>query len=354
MVKILGIGDHFIPADVIAKGLSVLDADVCVLDWALPDEAELQRLNSIVESEGAEALQPPDYVFDAARDCDIFVTQFCPVTQRLMDACPRLRCIGVLRAGCENINVAYATRKGILVVNTPGRNANSVADFTIGMMLAEARNIARGHLLMKNGEWVRRYPNSYYIPDMFGKTVGLIGFGEIGRAVARRLSGFDVRILVFDPFVKQLPDGVLACSLPELMRESDFVSVHVRSTKETEHLVNADMIALMKPTAYLVNTARPAVIDENALFEALRDRRIAGAAIDVFNVEPPGRDYPLVRLDNITVTPHMAGGSRDAFYGSPGKIAPDLAALLSGTLPPHTVNPEAASQNSFMKGRLCD
>jgi D-3-phosphoglycerate dehydrogenase len=247
--------------------------------------------------------------------------------------------------------VAHATRKGILVVNTPGRNANSVADFTIGMMLAEARNIARGHLLMKNGKWVRQYPNSFYIPDMYGKTVGLIGFGEIGRAVARRLAGFDVRILVYDPFVKQMPEDIAACSLPELMRESDFVSVHVRSTKETEHLVNAQMIALMKPTAYLVNTARPAVIDENALYEALRDKRIAGAAIDVFNVEPPGRDYPLIRLENITVTPHMAGGSRDAFYGSPGKLATDLAALLSGVLPPHTVNPEAAAHNRFLKGR---
>ncbi len=352
MVKILGIGDHFIPAAIIGQGLSELDADVSVLDWALPDEAELQRLNSIVECEGCEALQPPDYVIDAAKDCDIFVTQFVPVTQRLIDACSRLKCIGVLRAGWENINVAHATKKGVLVVNTPGRNANAVADFTIGMMLAEARNIARGHLLLKNGEWVRQYPNSFYIPDMYGKTVGLIGFGEIGRGVAHRLSGFDVRLLVYDPFVKQLPEGVVACGLHELMCESDFVSVHVRSSKETENLVSADMIALMKPTAYLINTARPAIIDENALYEALRDRRIAGAAIDVFNVEPPGRDYPLVRLENITVTPHMAGGSRDAFYGSPGKLARDLKVLLAGGMPPHAVNKEVAASNGFFGSRM--
>ena len=347
MIKILGIGDHFIPASVIQTGLGGLEADVRVLDWALPDEAELQRLNSIVESEGCEALQPPDYVFEAAKDCDIIVTQFCPMTQSLIDSCPQLKCIGVLRAGCENINVPYATHKNILVVNTPGRNANSVADYTIGMMLAEARNIARGHLAMKNGDWVRQYPNSFYIPDMYGKTVGLIGFGEIGRKVARRLSGFDMRILVFDPYVAELPEGVTACGLPELMRASDFVSVHVRSCRETDNLVSAQMIALMKPTAYLINAARPAIIDENALYEALRDKRIAGAAIDVFNVEPPGRDYPLVRLDNITVTPHMAGGSRDAFYGSPGKLAADLKELLSGTIPTHLVNKQAAAKNGF-------
>jgi D-3-phosphoglycerate dehydrogenase len=347
MLKILGIGDHFIPAAIIRKGLSGLDAEVAALDWALSGEPELQRLNHIVESEGCEAVQPPDYVLDAAKDCDILVTQFCPVTQRLIDACPRLVCIGVLRAGCENVNVAHATEKGVLVVNTPGRNANSVADFTVGLMLAEARNIARGHMALKNGEWVRQYPNSAYIPDMFGKTVGLVGFGEIGRGVARRLSGFDVRILAYDPYVREMPEGVTACALPELMREADFVSVHVRSTKETERLIGAELLALMKPTAYFINTARPAVADENALYEALRGKHIAGAAIDVFNAEPPGRDYPLVRLDNVTVTPHMAGGSTDAFYGSPGRLAADLAAVIGGKLPPHAVNAEAAMRHGW-------
>jgi D-3-phosphoglycerate dehydrogenase len=350
MIKILGIGDPFIPADIIKKGLSGLDAEVSVLDWELPDEAELQRLNHIVESEGCEAVPPPDYVFDAAKDCDIIVTQFCPITQRLIDACPKLKCVGVLRAGCENVNVAHATQKDVLVVNTPGRNANSVADFTIGMMLAEARNIARAHLLMKDGQWVRQYPNSFYIPDMYGKTVGLIGFGEIGRGVARRLSGFDVRILVYDPYVKEMPEGITACTLPELMRESDFVSVHVRSTKETENLVSAEMIALMKPTSYFINSARPAVVDEDALYKALRDKRIAGAAIDVFNVEPPGREYPLVRLDNVTLTPHMAGGSRDAFYGSPGKLAVDLKVLLASEAPPHIMNREVVARNGLLNG----
>jgi D-3-phosphoglycerate dehydrogenase len=347
MLKILGIGDHFIPARIIAQGLSGLSADVAVLNWELSGEPELQRLNHIVESAGCETVPPPDYVVDAAKDCDILVTQFCPVTQRLIDACPRLACIGVLRAGTENVNVEYASRRGVLVVNTPGRNANSVADFTVGLMLAEVRNIARAHLLMKQGHWERQYSNSSYIPDMFGKTVGLIGFGEIGRGVARRLSGFDVRVLVYDPYVKELPEGVTACDLPELMRESDFVSVHARSTPETEHLIGAELLALMKPTAYFINTARPAVVDEDALYEALFHQRFAGAAIDVFNIEPPGLGYPLVRLDNVTMTPHMAGGSTDAFYGSPGRLAADLAALMNGQLPPHAVNAEAAMRHGW-------
>lgn len=351
-IKILGIGDLFIPASCIAEGLSALESDdVCVqtVDWVHKDEAELQSINSIVESLGCEAVIPPDYIFDLARDADIIVTQFCTITRALIDHCKNLKVIGVLRAGCENVNLDYATEKGILVVNTPGRNADAVADYTIGMMLAEARNIAKAHLALKQGEWIRQYPNSASIPDMCGKKVGLIGFGEIGRKVARRLAGFDAEVLCYDPFVSKFPDNVRPCDLPELMRLSDFVSIHVRSTRETENLVSADMIALMKPTAYLINTARPAIVDEDALYAALRDRRIAGAAIDVFNVEPPGKDYPLIQLDNITVTPHMAGGTRDAFYRSPDKLAALMQGLWNGEQPRNLVNPAVYAEK--MKNR---
>lgn len=340
-LKLLGIGDLFIPAEIIAKGFKELEAndiDVRTVDWAMNEEAELQRINSIVESRGCEAVEPPDYVYALAKDADIIATQFCTITRQLIDNCPKLKVIGVLRAGCENVNVEYASKRGIVVLNTPGRNADAVADFTVGMMIAEARNIAKGHAALKNGNWVRQYSNSDSIPDMCGKTVGLIGFGQIGRKVAKRLSGFDMTICCYDPYVTEFPEGVECLSLEEIMSISDFISIHVRSSKKTEKLISIDMIAKMKPTAYLINTSRPSIVDENALIDALKHKRIAGAALDVFSIEPPGINHPLVRLDNVTLTPHMAGGTKDAFYNSPKKMAAELRKLWQkGSLPPTNI-----------------
>jgi D-3-phosphoglycerate dehydrogenase len=329
-VKLVGIGDLFIPRQFIKEGfepLQDLGVDVHVLDWELKDHTELQNVNLLVENGGSEAYDLPDYILDAVKDADIVITQFCPVNSRMIDTCKNLKVIGVLRAGYENVNIEYARRKGILVYNTPGRNSDSVADFTIGMMIAECRNIARGHLGLKEGRWIRNYPNSSHIPDLPGKTVGIIGLGEIGLKVAKRLTGFDMKLLGYDPYAKDVPHDIKLVSLEELMRQSDFVTIHARLTRETGGLINADLIQLMKPTAYLINTSRSALVDEKALYQALKDGRLAGAALDVFDVEPPGKDYPLVRLENVTITPHMAGGSVDAFYNSPKKLSVEIAKL---------------------------
>jgi D-3-phosphoglycerate dehydrogenase len=244
------------------------------------------------------------------------------------------------RAGIENINLKYATEKGILVFNTPGRNSDAVADFTIGIMISECRNIAKGHFGLKNGQWIREYPNSFYIPDLPGKTVGIVGLGEIGQKVAKRLVGFDVKLLGYDPYVKNAPYGIELVTLQKMMAESDFVTIHARMTKETEKMISKELIAKMKPTAYLVNTSRAGLVDEEALYEALKNKQIAGAALDVFNLEPPGQDYPLVVLDNVTITPHMAGGSKDAFLNSPKKLAVEMANLWSKQTSRYLVNKE--------------
>src|SRR5690554_1670429 len=200
-MKLVGIGDLFIPQEYIESGfapLKELGVEISTLDWKLRDFKELQNINLKVEKGGSDAYKPPAYIFQAVEDTDIIITEFCPVTKELIDSCPKLKVIGILRAGCENVNVNYATEKGILVYNTPGRNADAVADFTIGMIIAECRNIARGHFGLKTGVWIREYPNSDHIPDLPGKTVGLIGLGEIGSKVARRLTGFDVKMLGYD------------------------------------------------------------------------------------------------------------------------------------------------------------
>lgn len=329
-MKLVGIGDLFIPHEYIEMGfhpLRELGVDVSVLDWKLQDFHELQKINIQVEQGGSEVFEPPSYIYQAVKDADIIITQFCTITKKLIDSCPNLKVIGVLRAGYENVNLAHATERGLLVFNTPGRNADAVADFTVGLMIAECRNIARGHLGLKNGTWIREYPNSEYIPDLPGKTVGIIGLGEIGQKAAKRLTGFDMKLLGYDPYVTNPPYGIKMVGLEELMSQSDFVTIHVRLSKETEGMVDRKLINLMKPTAYFINTSRSGVADEQALYEALRDKKIAGAALDVFNMEPPGVDYPLVKLENITLTPHMAGGSKDAFWNSPRKLAAEMAKL---------------------------
>jgi D-3-phosphoglycerate dehydrogenase len=343
-MKIVGIGDLFIPHRYIRDGfapLAALGHQVDTFDWQLPGFPALQEINLAVEKGGASAFRPPPYVFDAAARADVLVTQFCTVPAALLEAAPSVKVVGVLRAGVENVDVAAATARGVLVVNTPGRNADAVADFTVGVLIAEARNICRGHHGLKHGRWLREYPNSGHIPDLPGKTVGIVGFGEIGRKVAKRLAGFDMTILAYDPFVKVAPEGIRLVDLPTLMAESDFVTVHARLTKETSGLISRELIAKMKPTAYLVNTSRSALVDEPALVEALRQERIAGAALDVFDHEPPGTDDPLVKLENVTLTPHMAGGSNDAFFNCPKLLAAAIAKLLGGGEPRSVVNREA-------------
>ena len=316
-MKIVGIGDLFIPASYIEKGFAPLRE---VMDWPLKSFDELQNYNLLVETQGCQALQPPQCVFELCADADVIVTQFCTVTRELVDACPKLKAIGVLRGGIENVCSEYAREKGIEVFNAPGRNAEAVSDFTVGMIICEARNIARGHHGILTGRWIRDYSNSGMIPDLPGRTVGLIGCGAIGMKVAKKLSGFDMTLLGYDPFAsaeRYKEAGIEPVELDELMARADFVSLHARLTAENRHLIDARRLALMKPTAYLINTSRAGLIDEAALVEALRAKKIAGAALDVYEHEPPQPDDPLLALDNVTLTPHMAGGSNDAFFNTP-------------------------------------
>ena len=290
------------------------------MDWPLKSFDELQNYNLLVETQGCQALQPPQCVFELCADADVIVTQFCTVTRELVDACPKLKAIGVLRGGIENVCSEYAREKGIEVFNAPGRNAEAVSDFTVGMIICEARNIARGHHGILTGRWIRDYSNSGMIPDLPGRTVGLIGCGAIGMKVAKKLSGFDMTLLGYDPFAsaeRYKEAGIEPVELDELMARADFVSLHARLTAENRHLIDARRLALMKPTAYLINTSRAGLIDEAALVEALRAKKIAGAALDVYEHEPPQPDDPLLALDNVTLTPHMAGGSNDAFFNTP-------------------------------------
>jgi D-3-phosphoglycerate dehydrogenase len=332
-MKLLAISDAYIPSHVMQQGLAglgELGVDVEVRRWEHATLVQLQQANLVIERDGPEAIALPAEVTREVDAFDVVVVQFAPLGRRFLEAAARLKVIGVLRGGTENVDVQWATERGITVLNTPGRNARAVAECALGMILSEIRNIARSHACLKRGDWRRTFPNSAAIPELCGKTVGLIGYGAVGRLVAGYLHAFGSRIVAHDPFAGGDPTPAVLVDLETLLRESDVVSIHARLTPQTHHLVGERELALMKPTAVLVNTARSGLIDEAALVRALAERRIMGAALDVFDTEPLPPDHPLVELDNVTITPHLAGSTIDAFRNSPKLMAEHLTRMLKG------------------------
>jgi D-3-phosphoglycerate dehydrogenase len=327
MKKILIVGDDYIGSDYMKNGFAPWQEQGYALverNWLHGGMEKMSEMNRVIEREGPEAVPVDDEVFDEIQDAEILIVQFMPVPAKLIDSAPKLKYIGTLRTGLENIDIDYAKERGIAVFNTPGRLAETVSDYTIGFMLCEARNIARGHAALRQESWRRDYSNNAYVPEMQGRTVGLVGFGHIAQSVARKLGGFNMNIIAVDPFVSQdVADkyNVKLVDMDRLMAESDFVSVHVNLNSKTRHLIGAHELSLMKKTAVIVNTARGPVIDEDALIAALQEKRIGGAALDVFEEEPPAQNSPLYELDNVTITPHLAGTSVDCMINSPKMLA---------------------------------
>jgi D-3-phosphoglycerate dehydrogenase len=283
-------------------------------------------------------------------DKDVFLGLFAPVSSKLMDAMPNLKLIGVSRAGLENVNVKEATKRGIAVFNVQGRNAHAVSDFAVGMMLAECRTIARAHLAIKNGTWRKTFVNSGYIPELREKTIGIVGFGHIGRLVAKKLSGFNVKILVYDPYSSEESIKETGCEkaeLEEIFKESDFITMHARLTEENKKMISRKLLSIMKPTAYFINTSRAGLVDQDALADALESKSIMGAAHDVFTVEPIDEKSRFLNLDNVTLTTHLAGTTADALANSPYLLAEDILKLFEDSGPRFFVNKEVLLNKEF-------
>ncbi len=285
-----------------------------------------------------EAYGDPEFIKESLKGVEVALSGFAPMTASVMDYDPALRVIGIARGGPVNVDVSAATKRGILVIGTVGRNAISVADQTMGLILSESRHIARNSMALKTGVYFsevermgRKYLGGLAFQELEGKTLGLVGFGEVGRRVARRAKGFDMRILVFDPYVTAevlATEGCKKADLESLLRASDFVSIHAKLTPETTHMMNAERLATMKTSAILVNTARGEIVDEKALYEALKEKRIASAALDVFEEDPVKPDNPLLKLDNVTVTPHTAGLSPEVERRGYQQVAEAIAKYL--------------------------
>jgi D-3-phosphoglycerate dehydrogenase len=312
------------------------------------DKLQYRRLE--VEKQGPE-IEPPDpLVLAHGKDCNLLAGLFVPVSSKVIAAMPELRIVGVSRAGLENVNVQKATERGVLVFNVMGRNAHAVSDFAVGMMLAECRNIARAHHAIKSGQWRKTFVNNDTIPELGGKTIGLVGFGFIGSLVAKKLSGFGVTTLVYDPYAapeRIKASGCLPATLEDVFSKADFVSLHARLTDENKKMVGKDLIGLMKPTSYLINTSRAGLIDQDALACALRGNKIQGAALDVFTTEPLPPDSPFLELDNVTLTSHLAGTTADALTNSPYLLLEDIAKFLAGGEARYIVNKEVLEQAGF-------
>ena len=331
-MKILAIGDTFIPEEMMKKGLQeVAEAghSVTVRQWKHENLEALQKDNLLVEQSGPDAVRLPEELFADIGEYEAVIVQFAPVSRQTLEQAGKLKLVGVLRGGVENIAVDFAAGRGVAVVNTPGRNARAVAEFTVGLLLAEIRNIARAHAALKKSVWQKDFPNSGAIPELYGKTAGLIGLGHVGRLVAGYLRAFGCRIVAYDPYAKAV-DGIELLELPAVLKAADIVSVHARYTADTHHLIGAKEIALMRPGAVLINTARSGLVDQAALVRALQEKRIRGAGLDVFDVEPVPAEDELLQLDNLTLAPHLAGSTADAFANSPKLFGERLLKALKG------------------------
>ncbi|HEX8229959.1 MAG TPA: D-glycerate dehydrogenase [Chloroflexia bacterium] len=266
-----------------------------------------------------------------------------PIDAEVLEAAPALKVVANMAVGYNNIQVDDATKRGIAVTNTPGVLTDTTADFAWSLLMASARRVVEADKFLRAGRFYGWGPLMMVGQDVYGKTLGVIGFGRIGRAVAKRATGFDMRVLYFDRHPADADTekalNARAVSMEELLRESDYVTLHTDYNPETHHLIGRPELKSMKPTAYLINTARGAIVDEGALVEALKNGTIAGAGLDVFEREPevhPG----LLELDNAVLAPHIASASLDTRNAMALMAAENVIAAIKGEMPPNCVNPE--------------
>jgi D-3-phosphoglycerate dehydrogenase len=308
----------------------------------------------------------PEELIQEIHDIDMFIVEFEELTEGVLTRSKQLKLIASVRAGPQaNIDIEAATRRGILVLYSPSRSSDVVADFTIGLLLAATRYIAKGHFLVKTFQltevnprkpgfaprdivWVTNNPENFpYLKlkgiGLTGKILGILGLGAIGKEVARRAVAFKMNVIAHDPYLsreKAERIGVRLVDKDTLFREADFVSIHVKVEPKTLALVGKRELELMKPTAFFINTARGAIVDQKALHRVLKERRIAGAALDVFENEPLKPSDPLLDLDNVVLTPHIAGACYDNYEKASSIVTGGIEDYLKGVRPQHVVNPD--------------
>lgn len=355
-MKILCIADRGISEEAMRKACSqYLPRAECITEKY--PEMDTTILSQIEKNgpDSVPALQ--EFVKHRGEDIDAIIGSILiPVSKEVLDLFPQLRIVGTCRGGLENINMEACRERGILVVNAYGRNAEAVSDYTLAMMLSELRNVARSHhnLSGNKGEktWQVDFVNSEYLPHMAEATVGIYGYGFIGKLVAQKCAGFGSRVVIYDAFVKPEQvekDGYTYVSRDELFRNSDIVTIHLRLLEATRGIVTKNDIDSMKKTAFFINAARAGLIDYDALYDALAEKRIGGAAIDVFPEEPLPADSKWRKLDNCTITAHLAGSVMASRPYAAKIVADTFAKALKGEDTPQLITKDAAEAGEFKR-----
>lgn len=321
---------------------------VLITDYAWPSlDVEREVLGAVdADMVVAESGEPEELV-QLAAGVDAILTCWKPVPPEALDAAPRCRVISRYGVGLDNIPVDYATELGIPVTNVPDFCLDEVSDHAMALLLDCARQITSLSVRTRSGAWDRHTENA--IPRLRTQTLGIVGYGRIARALVPKALSFGLRILVYTPRLAAdavQPWGEVAGSLEELLEQSDFVSLHAPLTPETERMIDEAALRRMKPSAYLINTARGGLIDEAALIRAVREGWIAGAGLDVLTQEPPDPDNPLLSLDNVLVTPHAAFYSEMSIPELAYKAALHVAQALGGETPDNIVNPTVLEQEN--------
>src|SRR2546425_7714785 len=265
------------------------------------------------------------------------------ITAELIDAAKNLKVIGRAGVGFENIDVDAATKRGIVVMNTPGGNNVTTGEHTVSLMMALARHIPQAVASLKNGKWDR---NKFVGVELCNKTIGVIGLGNVGRIVAERAAGLRMKVMGFDPFIPAeniARMGVEPGTLEEIFTRSDFITVHVPLTPDTQGLINRDAFAKMKPGVRIINCARGGIVDEKDLADAIQEGKVAGAALDVYVDEPPPRDHPLLKMEQVITTPHLGASTDEAQLNVAIAVAEQMADFLTRGIIRYAVNVPSVS-----------
>ncbi len=344
MTRILTAGDHFVLNSLLHEALlkyapEHTETTELTLPWPLEP---FHRVGEVDEASGDE-----EELIEALQGVEICLTQMAPLTERVLQACPNLRLFAVTRGGPVNANLAAATVHGVAVTFAPGRNATATAEHTVALLLAAVRQIPQRNAELLAGAWRSDYYRYQDVgPEICGATIGLIGYGAIGSRVADILHGFGAHILVFDPFIQPgtLPASASqAHTLEELLASSDIVTLHSRLTPETTGLIGARELALMRPGSILINAARGALLDYDALCDNLETGHLYGAGLDVYPSEPLPAGSRLRTMSNAVLTPHLAGASKPTAHKAAEIGAAEVGRYLRGEPLQHCANPEVAA-----------
>ncbi len=319
-------------------------AKVVITDYVWESlDVEKNTLDGLADLTALQTKKPEEFMAQA-QDCDALLNTYAgPITEAVMAKMPKCRIIARYGIGVDTIDLEAATRAGIIVTNNPTYCIEEVAEHTMALLLACARKIAFYDRMVRAGRWA--VPPGKPIFRMAGSTLGLVGFGNIARQVAARGASFGMRVLFFDPFVTAIQSNGKQVELDELLRESDFVSLHPPLTPQTRKMMNDETLARMKPTAFLINCSRGPVVDTDALARALDAKKIAGCALDTTDPEPLPDPHPLRGRDNVVITPHAAWYSEQAMRGLQAGAPGEVRRVLSGEWPVNVVNRDVRGRN---------